>query len=123
MTWKQKLLADQPFVLAASVAVAIIVPGILGILLGGWIPAHWTFVATVTIGAGYFVAAQTKAASSRWGFLRVDKLGDALGPVAVAMAAWIKWALVEDQTWLALILIGVMTVELVYTAVTIARSK
>ena len=56
-----KLAANVAFVRAAAVTAAIVLPGLLSLGLRGWIPAHYTFVATLTIGAGYFVVERQKA--------------------------------------------------------------
>ena len=116
-----KLAANVPFVRAAAVTAAIVVPGLLSLLLRGWIPAHYTFVATLTIGAGYFVVERQKAGSGR--FIRIDKLGDALGPVSVAVAAWVKWALVEGQNWMAALILVLLVAEVAYTAWAVVREQ
>ena len=114
-----KLAANVAFVRAAAVTAAIVLPGLLSLGLRGWIPAHYTFVATLTIGAGYFVVERQKAGGGR--FIRIDKLGDALGPVAVAVAAWVKWALVEGHNWMAALILVLLVAEVAYTAWAVVR--
>ena len=114
-----KLTADTAFVRAAAVTAAIVLPGVLSLMLKGWIPPHYTFVVALTVGAGYFVVERQKAGGGR--FIRIDKLGDALGPVSVAVAAWVKWALVEGYDWMAGLIILLLVAEVLYTAWAVVR--